>query len=377
MKQIFSVITILSLLTMIFSCSEEKNYEDAIPAECMALVRIPVMNDGTSAARTVLDIFAGNGLFADEAIDTLASLYLFETPDGAISLCAKVKSASAIDDALESMQKEGKASEVKERKEVKYSLVNHNFLIAYNDDAMLCTGPVLPSSLQQQLSRLSRYLEMNPDRSAGNGDMFKVLAEDGSCVSLMAKVSALPKQFVAPFLLGVPTGISSSDVYLHSFVQCIDSTMILKGSTSSDNVLASQGIERAKSMFRSFMADEMDEEKSIVTLYANVKGTDFISLLETNKDLSQTLSSKSFREKLSAIDGNMALTISPRVMGATVNNADAATTSYDVDVIPLPEAENSSIRMRVIIDLQRAGDGILATLAPFLKGIKKIEYVVE
>lgn len=365
MKHFFSAITLLSFLSLLYSCSEEKNYEDAIPSECMAIVRIPASEDN-GEVKAMFEIFAGKGVFTEEGIDTTMPLYIFETPDGVISLCAKIKSSSDLDDALEAMHKEGSASEIKERKDMKYSLVNHNFLIAYNDDALLCTGPVLPASLQQQLSRLSRYLELNPDRSASNGDMFKALAEDGKSPSFMAKVTALPKQFAAPFLLGVPTGISSSEVYLHCFAQCVDSTLILKGTTSSDNVLASQGIERAHGMFRTFMADDMDEEKSIVTLYANVKGTDFISLLESNKDLSQTLSNKSFKEKLSSIDGDMALTISPR-----------QPSSYDFDVVPLLESENNSIRMRVIIDLKRAGGDILATLAPFLKGVKRIEYIME
>lgn len=366
MKPIFSAITILSLLSLLFSCSEEKNYEDAIPAECMAIVRIPSPPDDDSSAKTMLNLFVGDDRIVANGLDTSAPLYIFETPDGAISLCAKVSSSGDINDVLSSLHKEGKASEVKERKDINYTLVNHNFLIAFNDDAMLCTGPVLPSSLQQQLSRLSRYLEMNPDRGAGNGDMLPRLSDDGATPSLIAKVSALPKQFIAPFLLGTPTGTSSSDILLHATVEYRDSALILNGSTSSVNVLASQGIERAMKTLRPISCVDVESEGYIVTLCANVKGTEFISLLESNKDLSQTLSNKSLKDKLSSIDGNMFLTISPGVGS-----------SYTTDVTPLDEVENTGKRLKVIINLKRAGGDMLSTIAPFLKGVNKIEYTVD
>lgn len=371
MKPIFSAITILSLLAMMFSCSEEKNYEDAIPAECMAIVRIPSSVDN-SRAKSMLSIFVGDERLADNGIDSSLPIYIFETPDGTISLCAKVSSSGEITDFLSSLQKEGKASEVKERRDVSYTLVNHNFLVAYNDDALLCTGPVLPASLQQQLSRFSRYLEMNADRGAGSGDMFSRLSDDGDVPSIIAKVSALPKQFVAPFLIGTPTGTSSSDILLHATAQCRDSVLILKGTTSSDNVLASQGIDRAMKMFRPISADDSTNDNTIVVLYANVKGDDFISLLEANKDLSQTLSGNSLREKLSAVDGNMLLSISPR--SASLVSGDS---SYDVDVKPLEEVENAGMRLKVVINVKRAGAEILSTIAPFLSGISSIEYIVE
>lgn len=371
MKPIFSAITILSLLAMMFSCSEEKNYEDAIPAECMAIVRIPSSVDN-SRAKSMLSIFVGDERLADNGIDSSLPIYIFETPDGTISLCAKVSSSGEITDFLSSLQKERKASEVKERRDVSYTLVNHNFLVAYNDDALLCTGPVLPASLQQQLSRFSRYLEMNADRGAGSGDMFSRLSDDGDVPSIIAKVSALPKQFVAPFLIGTPTGTSSSDILLHATAQCRDSVLILKGTTSSDNVLASQGIDRAMKMFRPISADDSTDDNTIVALYANVKGDDFISLLEANKDLSQTLSSNSLREKLSAVDGNMLLSISPRSASLVSGGS-----SYDVDVKPLGEVENAGMRLKVVINVKRAGAEILSTIAPFLSGISSIEYIVE
>jgi hypothetical protein len=247
-----------------------------------------------------------------------------------------------IDGLISAHAKAGKASEAKEIKDCRYAVVNRNFLVAYNDEALVAVGPILASDEQKMAKRMMRYLTLDPERGIGATDIFKELENTKSPVSLIASISVMPKKLIVPFLIGTPTGTSTDDVLLKADVNVNDSVLTLMGRTTSDNILIRQGIENA------------------MNILAKGNSEEIIHVMESNKDFMTMLNNGGFRKKLQKVQGRMLITQSG-------NNTEIET---------LQDADEKTL-MKVVVDLKSLDKDVLSIFEPFLGGLSKIEYEVR
>ena len=296
-------------------------------------------------AKAALELFMGDGIMSSTertGVDITSPVYLFAAPDGSLGVCAKVMDDDDIDGLISAHAKAGKASEAKEIKDCRYAVVNRNFLVAYNEDALVAIGPILASDEQKMAKRMMRYLTLDPERGIGATDIFKELENAKSPVSLIASISVMPKKLIVPFLIGTPTGTSTDDVLLKADVNVNDSVLTLMGRTTSDNILIRQGIENA------------------MNILAKGNSEEIIHVMESNKDFMTMLNSGGFREKLQKVQGRMLITQSG-------NNTEIET---------LQDADEKTL-MKVVVDLKSLDKDVLSIFEPFLGGLSKIEYEVR
>ena len=324
------------------SCTnQELFYYDAIPSQSKALVRVASVD----RSKASLELFMGEGalsLSERSGVDISSPVYLFAAPDGSLGACAKVTDDDDIDNLISALAKSGKASEPKEIKDCKYAVVNRNFLVAYNEDALVAVGPVIASDEQKVAKRLMRYLTLDPERGIGETDIFKEIEGAKSPVSLIASISVMPKKLVVPFLIGTPTGTSTDDVMLKADVSVNDSVLTLMGRTTSDNLLIRQGIDNA------------------MNILAKGNSEEIIHVMESNKDFMTMLNSGGFREKLRNVQGRMLIIQS----------------GNDTEVETLQGAE-ANILMKVSVNLKSLDKEVMSIFEPFLGGVKRIEYEVR
>ena len=324
------------------SCTnQEFFYYDAIPSQSKAIVRVA----SEDRAKASLELFMGDDALTsseNSGVDISAPVYLFTAPDGSLGACAKVKDDDEIDDLISALAKTGKASGPKELKDCKYAVVNMNFLVAYNEDALVAVGPVIASDEQKVAKRLMRYLTLDPERGIGETDIFKEIEGAKSPVSLIASISVMPKKLVVPFLIGTPTGTSTDDVMLKADVSVNDSVLTLMGRTTSDNLLIRQGIDNA------------------MNILAKGNSEEIIHVMESNKDFMTMLNSGGFREKLRNVQGRMLIIQS----------------GNDTEVETLQGAE-ANILMKVSVNLKSLDKEVMSIFEPFLGGVKRIEYEVR
>ena len=297
------------------SCTnQEFFYYDAIPSQSKALVRVASVD----RSKASLELFMGEGalsLSERSGVDISSPVYLFAAPDGSLGACAKVTDDDEIDALISALAKSGKASEPKEIKDCKYAVVNRNFLVAYNEDALVAVGPVIASDEAKVAKRMMRYLTLDPE---------------------------MPKKLVVPFLIGTPTGTSTDDVMLKADVNVNDSILTLVGSTTSDNQLIRQGIDNAKNILEKGNSEEI------------------IRMMEANKDLMSMLNTGGFREKLQKVQGRMLITQS----------------GNDAEVETLQDADANTL-MKVSVNLKSLDKEVMSIFEPFLGGVKRIEYEVR
>lgn len=327
---------------LLVSCTKDAVfYYDAIPSQSKAIVRVA----SEDRAEAAIELFMGEGVMSSSeriGVDMTSPVYLFAAPDGSLGVCAKVMDDDDIDGLISALAKAGKASEAKELKDCKYAVVNRNFLVAYNEDALVAVGPVIASDEQKMAKRLMRHLTLDPERGIGSTDIYKELESAKSPVSLIASISVMPKKLVVPFLIGTPTGTNTDDVLLKADVNVNDSTLSLMGRTTSDNILIRQGIENA------------------MNILAKANSEDIIHVMESNRDFMTMLNNGGFREKLQKVQGRMLITQSD-------NNTEVETL----------QGADANTLMKVVVDLKSLDKDVLSIFEPFLGGLSRIEYEVK
>lgn len=365
-KKIISYFIAYIFIFTLFACTKDTKYYDAIPFDCKVVIR--VQGDQTKSGHDhcgkLLALIFGNQLNDKSGIDISKSVYIYETNDGSMGVCASVRSESD----LESYLSEINAVELKQRKDCKFAMINHSYIIGYNDCAMLITGPVVASSEKHVTSRLARYLELNENNSVATADYFLDLNNSDDDISLYGKISFLPKQFAVPFLIGVPTGTSTDDVMMKAAVSIVDSTLVLNGLITSENIRIKQGIDNAMSLFRDFSGKDNLDNKGMVNVFVNIEGRTLIRLLESNKDLSNLMLSSKSKEKLSSLDGNIALRI---VQKNDITNQD----DYDVSIDELQAGSKDGSKYKIDLNLNGSSSNLLTNVIPFLGTIKKIQFI--
>ena len=166
----------LGFVSLASCTNQELFYYDAIPSQSKALVRVASVD----RSKASLELFMGEGalsLSERSGVDISSPVYLFAAPDGSLGACAKVTDDDEIDALISALAKSGKASEPKEIKDCKYAVVNRNFLVAYNEDALVAVGPVIASDEAKVAKRMMRYLTLDPELGIGTTDIFNHCAD--------------------------------------------------------------------------------------------------------------------------------------------------------------------------------------------------------
>lgn len=150
------------------SCSGD-DYLNAIPAKSTALVSVDLqalstrngMEDKAGALKKILHVDDLSGC----GIDFSEKVYLFETADGNLGLCAKVDDDDDVASWLGRLEKEHCCSAVSERKDCRFAVLDESWMVGFSSSAVLVMGPVVPegqADLQRQMLRM-----LGADEKAG------------------------------------------------------------------------------------------------------------------------------------------------------------------------------------------------------------------
>ena len=160
MKRLYKNLVFMGLaitFLLLSSCSGS-DYLNAIPKKSTALISVDMKQmtadksdeDKAGMLKTLLHVDDVDNC----GIDVSEKLYLFETADGNLGLCAKVSSEDGVSDWLATLAKKHIATEVTERKDFHFSVLKNSWLVGYSDEALLVMGPVVADAqaqLQQQM----------------------------------------------------------------------------------------------------------------------------------------------------------------------------------------------------------------------------------
>lgn len=321
MKRLYKSLVVLSLVTvfvLLSSCSGS-DYLHAIPAKSTALISIdlPKMagGDAVEDKASVLKAMLHVDDVSDCGIDLESKLYLFESADGNLGLCAKVADDDKIGDWIDGLVKQRLATPVTERKGFHFSVLKNSWLIGYSDEALLVMGPVVADAQSELQRQMVKYLSADEDNSVVSSKLFEKLEGISTPMAMVSLAQALPEKFVAPFTLGAPKGGDASQIVIAAEMTVNRGLLHINGETLSFNDEINQALKTARDNYRPIKGCYLKSmpADAQAAIFMNVDGTKFLPMMQNNQGIQQLLmgvnAAIDMDNIIRSVDGDMAIVI--------------------------------------------------------------------
>ena len=290
------------------SC-RDNDYVRSIPASATAVMKI----DGAVVAGShkMLSLLPFGDKTAD-VIDLSREVYAFETVDGNLGMCARVKDSDALLEALKTVT----TSDVRRQGDCRLTDINNSWAVGFNDKSLVVLGPVSAAALPDAQRSIVRMLKQDEDASIMARPMYSKLDSIDSRVAFVAQVQALPEKFAAPFMLGAPKGADASQVAVAAGVDIKDGIVRIDCQNFSFDKSIDRELKKSRAAFRPVKGvfSQSMSHNQLFSLFANVKGKGFLPLLQSDRSLQAVLmglnTAVDFDNIMRSVDGDLAFMFS-------------------------------------------------------------------
>lgn len=294
------------LASLLSSCSNT-DYVNSIPSQSTALLSVDASKLSGVNSTLVLKTLLKTTDLGKTGIDLSQKIYLFETADGNIGVCAAVHDADLLKTTL---VKAG--GEVDEKRGFSFSLVG-SWLAGYSDNTLLVLGPVTQSDKAAAINQMAKYLSQDEKDGIASKPLFQTLDTISSAMAMVAQASALPQQLVMPVMLGAPKDADPSQIVLSAAITLSDHVMIIDGKTFSYNKHINAALESAYDTYRPIKGRYLSSMPADAAcgMFVNVDGTKFIDIMRSNRGLQAMLAGINaaidMDNIIKSVDGEMAV----------------------------------------------------------------------
>ena len=304
------------VLGLLSSCSGT-DYLNAIPKKSTALISVDMQQMASGKSDEDKAGMLKSLLHVEDAskcgIDISEKIFLFESADGNLGLCAKVSDEGDVEDWLTSLAKQHIATEMKERKGFHFSVLKNSWLVGFSDQALLVMGPVVADAQAQLQQQMVKYLKADEDEGITASPMFERLETITSPMAMVAQAQALPEKFVAPFTLGAPKDTDPSQVVIAAEMDVKDGILQVKGETFSFNKEIDEALKKAAQTYRPIKGSYVKSmpADALAGIFMNVKGEQFLPMMQSNRSLQTLLmginQAIDMDNIIRSVDGDMAI----------------------------------------------------------------------
>ena len=319
MKRLYKNLFLMSLalLVVVLSSCSGSDYLNAIPKKSTALISVDLQQMASDKNAEDKAGMLKSLLHVDDVdkcgIDISEKLYLFESADGNLGLCAKVSDEGDVEDWLASLAKKRIASEVKERKGFHFAVLKDSWLVGFSGQALLVMGPVVADAQAQLQQQMVKYLKAEEEDGITVSPMYERLQTLSSPMAMVAQAQALPEKFVAPFTLGAPKDTDPSQVVIAADMEVKDGILQIQGETFSFNETIDKALQKAVQNYRPIKGSYVKSmpDDALAGIFMNVEGTRFLPLVQSNQGLQTLLmginAAIDMDNIIRSVDGDMAI----------------------------------------------------------------------
>lgn len=288
--RLFLALVFVSLV----SCSDI-DYLNAIPDDCMALMAV----DAPKVASQTKYGLKANVLLSmlkvvdpvDCGVDLTSKMYLFETAEGNFGMTARVSSEKSLVGWMDKLSARGQAEPVSEKSGFHFTVLKNNWVVGFSSHAVVLMGPAIGSAQRTLRQQITRLLAQGDDEGAKDTRMFLRLDSLNGAMVMVAQAQALPAQFASLLTLGAPRDADASQVVLAASLSVTDGCLDIDGEIFSFNKRVDEAIRKSSTLFRPVKGQYAGvmPSSSAVGLFVNVRGTDFLTMLQQNREFSALL----------------------------------------------------------------------------------------
>ncbi len=321
-KPLQAALPLLAVLTALLSSCSGDDYVNAVPGNSIALVSVDLRkmadectgNDVDNARLLNALLHVENA--GDCGIDLSEKIYMFEAADGNVGAVAKVRSRSDLETWLDNLANAGVSRNVASRGDFGFAVVKDSWIVGFSSAKIMIMGPVIASQHAEMQQIMARYLDQDEDRGIKGTPLFDKIDSIDSPVAMVARASALPEKFVAPFMIGAPKDADASQIVIAAALSTEQGGLMkITGETFSFNEGINRRLKEASAVYRP-ITDEFVESAGASSLFAafmNVDGSRYISMLHEDKAMQVLLAGLNTAVDMDniirSIDGDMAFVV--------------------------------------------------------------------
>ena len=310
---------IASLMIVLMSACSDNDYLNAIPSKSTAVISIDMSRlNGQEQEQNqehILKTMLHVGDVSKCGLDVKEKVYLFETIDGNLGLCAKVADEGDVSNWLSELSQQRICSTVTERKGFHFAVLKDSWLVGFSSKALLVMGPVVAEAQAEMQRQMVRYLNADEDAGIKSSKLFAQLDSIDSPMAMVAQAVALPEKFVAPFTLGAPKDADASQIVIAAGMDVEDGVLKIAGRTFSFNPSINQALVKSQQVFRPIQGDYVQSmpDDAMAGIFMNVAGSRFLPLVQSNQSLQTLLmginASRDMDNILRSVDGDMSIVL--------------------------------------------------------------------
>ena len=310
---------IASLMIVLMSACSDNDYLNAIPSKSTAVISIDMSRLNGQEQEQNQEHILKTMLHVDDVskcgLDVKEKVYLFETIDGNLGLCAKVADEGDVSNWLSELSQQRICSTVTERKGFHFAVLTDSWLVGFSSKALLVMGPVVAEAQAEMQRQMVRYLNADEDAGIKSSKLFAQLDSIDSPMAMVAQAVALPEKFVAPFTLGAPKDADASQIVIAAGMDVEDGVLKIAGRTFSFNPSINQALVKSQQVFRPIQGDYVQSmpDDAMAGIFMNVAGSRFLPLVQSNQGLQTLLmginASIDMDNILRSVDGDMSIVL--------------------------------------------------------------------
>lgn len=314
-----SFFIIASLMIVLMSACSDNDYLNAIPSKSTAVISIDMSRLNGQEQEQNQEHILKTMLHVDDVskcgLDVKEKVYLFETIDGNLGLCAKVADEGDVSNWLSELSQQRICSTVTERKGFHFAVLKDSWLVGFSSKALLVMGPVVAEAQAEMQRQMVRYLNADEDAGIKSSKLFAQLDSIDSPMAMVAQAVALPEKFVAPFTLGAPKDADASQIVIAAGMDVEDGVLKIAGRTFSFNPSINQALVKSQQVFRPIQGDYVQSmpDDAMAGIFMNVAGSRFLPLVQSNQSLQTLLmginASIDMDNILRSVDGDMSIVL--------------------------------------------------------------------
>lgn len=310
---------IASLMIVLMSACSDNDYLNAIPSKSTAVISIDMSRLNGQEQEQNQEHILKTMLHVDDVskcgLDVKEKVYLFETIDGNLGLCAKVADEGDVSNWLSELSQQRICSTVTERKGFHFAVLKDSWLVGFSSKALLVMGPVVAEAQAEMQRQMVRYLNADEDAGIKLSKLFAQLDSIDSPMAMVAQAVALPEKFVAPFTLGAPKDADASQIVIAAGMDVENGVLKIAGRTFSFNPSINQALVKSQQVFRPIQGDYVQSmpDDAMAGIFMNVAGSRFLPLVQSNQGLQTLLmginASIDMDNILRSVDGDMSIVL--------------------------------------------------------------------
>ena len=175
-------------------------YAHVIPEDVKALARIDLRQFVDEAQLSASDelrlmhrlLFSDDG--RETGLDIARPVYAFATNDGDLGIVARVDDPDRLDEHLQTLHAAGKAGASTTQRDITWTVIQGQWLMAHDDDKALVMGPAIGSAQDYLHNLMAKLMQQERDASGMMSQLYIELGQRQAPVAAVVAADMLPKE---------------------------------------------------------------------------------------------------------------------------------------------------------------------------------------